>query len=144
MLIYNIDSWSTKGVSTTATGEEKYFLCQTTHLTNFALIIDVSQTQANPLALQLITWIGCGISLGGLLLTLISYGAFRYNLLSFLFIFILNLLQSFWLLMRVLLSLLLNKGAFMTSWTWKGLESVRARHSKSKMKGQSLYGTTPV
>eukprot|EP00111_Clytia_hemisphaerica_P012507 TCONS_00036725-protein len=72
------DIWSSKGLTTNSVeDDEKSILCQTTHLTNFALIIDVSQTRANPLALQVITWIGCGISLGGLILTVISYSAFR-------------------------------------------------------------------
>ena len=51
--------------------------CECDHLTNFALLFDVSQSQANPLELQIITWIGCGIFLAGLFLTLLSYGIFR-------------------------------------------------------------------
>ena len=54
-----------------------HVICECDHLTSFAILLDVTQTQENPLELQIITWIGCGISLAGLLLTLISYGSFQ-------------------------------------------------------------------
>jgi len=54
-----------------------HVICQCDHLTSFAILLDVTQTQKNPLELQIITWIGCGISLAGLLLTLITYGLFE-------------------------------------------------------------------
>ena len=51
--------------------------CKCDHLTNFALLMDVSQTGVNPLELQVITWIGCGLSLAGLFLTLLTFAIFR-------------------------------------------------------------------
>jgi len=54
-----------------------HVICQCDHLTNFAILMDVTQTQQNSLELQMITWVGCGISLAGLLLTLITYGFFK-------------------------------------------------------------------
>ena len=51
--------------------------CHCNHLTNFALLMDVSQTHQNPLQLQIITWIGCGLSIIGLCLTLIARFALR-------------------------------------------------------------------
>ena len=38
--------------------------------------------KANPLALSIVTWIGCGISMLGLVLTIISYLCFKYVWLS--------------------------------------------------------------
>uniref|UniRef100_A0A7M5VDY9 Uncharacterized protein n=2 Tax=Clytia hemisphaerica TaxID=252671 RepID=A0A7M5VDY9_9CNID len=70
-------SWSTRGVSTSLTNDQSIVECSTDHLTNFAMLLDVSQTGSNPLALQIITWIGCGISLAGLLLTIVSFAIFR-------------------------------------------------------------------
>ena len=51
--------------------------CECTHLTNFALLLDVYQTGSNPLSLQIVTWIGCAISLAGLALTIIIFTWFR-------------------------------------------------------------------
>uniref|UniRef100_A0A7M5X0H9 Uncharacterized protein n=2 Tax=Clytia hemisphaerica TaxID=252671 RepID=A0A7M5X0H9_9CNID len=72
--------WSTDGCrlianQTTATD----VVCECDHMTNFAILFDVSQTQSNPLELQIITWIGCGISIAGLFITLVTYLYF-YNL----------------------------------------------------------------
>ena len=75
--LLSLDIWSKEGVRTIPKPVHKSVLCQTNHLTNFALILDVSQTGANPLALQVITWVGCGISLAGLILTVIAFGALR-------------------------------------------------------------------
>ena len=58
--------------------------CECEHLTNFALLLDVSQTRrnrhlaigdlsGNTLALSVVTRIGCGISIFGLALTVINY-----------------------------------------------------------------------
>ncbi|XP_066933156.1 uncharacterized protein [Clytia hemisphaerica] len=69
--------WSKQGIRTIQKPKVNSILCQTNHLTNFALILDVSQTGANPLALQMITWVGCGISLASLILTVIVFGASR-------------------------------------------------------------------
>ncbi|XP_065668365.1 adhesion G-protein coupled receptor G4-like isoform X3 [Hydra vulgaris] len=55
----------------------EYFTCACDHLTNFALLLDVDQSLNNPLQLKIITYIGCGISLIGLLLTLFTLAVFR-------------------------------------------------------------------
>ncbi|XP_065664260.1 uncharacterized protein LOC105845287 isoform X4 [Hydra vulgaris] len=68
--------WSTEGCNTTS-NSSSIILCQCNHLTNFALILDVDQSGNNPLSLQIITWIGCGISIAGLFITIISYSTFR-------------------------------------------------------------------
>uniref|UniRef100_A0A7M5UNQ0 Uncharacterized protein n=1 Tax=Clytia hemisphaerica TaxID=252671 RepID=A0A7M5UNQ0_9CNID len=47
------------------------------HLTNFALLINVNQDFNNPFALQLLTYIGGGISIGALLITLFIYLSIR-------------------------------------------------------------------
>ncbi|XP_047142311.1 uncharacterized protein LOC105845287 isoform X1 [Hydra vulgaris] len=68
--------WSTEGCNTTS-NSSSIISCQCNHLTNFALILDVDQSGNNPLSLQIITWIGCGISIAGLFITIISYSTFR-------------------------------------------------------------------
>ena len=68
--------WSTRGCFKVSENETDV-QCKCDHLTNFALLLDVSQKGANPLELQIITWVGCGISLSGLFLTLLTYGIFR-------------------------------------------------------------------
>ncbi|XP_012553637.1 adhesion G-protein coupled receptor G4 isoform X1 [Hydra vulgaris] len=59
------------------TNTDEYFTCACDHLTNFALLLDVDQSLNNPLELKIITYIGCGISLIGLLLTLFTLAVFR-------------------------------------------------------------------
>ncbi|XP_057295381.1 uncharacterized protein LOC130623866 [Hydractinia symbiolongicarpus] len=54
-----------------------YITCLCDHLTNFALLLDVGQSGYNPVELQIITWIGCGLSLAGLMLTVMIYMFFR-------------------------------------------------------------------
>ncbi|XP_047126733.1 uncharacterized protein LOC100198789 isoform X1 [Hydra vulgaris] len=56
---------------------DDYFSCACNHLTNFALALDVNQKFDNPLALAIVTYIGCGISLVGLFLTLLTFALFR-------------------------------------------------------------------
>ena len=50
--------------------------CECTHLTNFALLLDIDQSGSNPFALRVVTWIGCGISIFGLLMTIITFTVF--------------------------------------------------------------------
>ena len=69
-------TWSRRGCQKVFENDEEV-KCECDHLTNFALLLDVSQTAANPLELQVITWIGCGVSLAGLLLTLMIHGFFK-------------------------------------------------------------------
>ena len=47
-------------------------LCKTTHLTSFVLILDVTQNRENLKSLQLVTWIGCGVSLAGMTISVVS------------------------------------------------------------------------
>lgn len=70
-----LGGWSDKGCKTAASVSEDHTNCECNHLTNFALILNPSQKINNPLSLQMITWIGCGISISGLLLTIIVYCA---------------------------------------------------------------------
>lgn len=67
-------NWSSEGcrlVTNQTTSEE--VVCECDHMTNFAILLDVSQTQSNPLELQIITWIGCGISMAGLFITIVTF-----------------------------------------------------------------------
>ena len=69
-----IGSWSTEGCKVKETQKYKGFItCECNHLTNFALLLDVSQTRYVSQALSVITWIGCGISMVGLSLTIITF-----------------------------------------------------------------------
>ena len=54
-----------------------HFTCMCEHLTNFAVLADVNGNDhglsaANLLALELITYIGCGLSIGGMFITLVT------------------------------------------------------------------------
>ena len=76
-------AWSGKGcIKSKVQKYDGYLTCECKHLTNFALLLDVSQKKANPLALSIVTWIGCGVSMLGLVLTIISYLCFKYVWLS--------------------------------------------------------------
>ena len=69
-----IGSWSTQGCKVKETHMYKGFVtCECDHLTNFALLLDVSQTRYMSQALSTITWIGCGLSMAGLALTIITF-----------------------------------------------------------------------
>ena len=73
-----IGAWSSEGCNVSKTQNyDGYLTCECDHLTNFALMLDLSQTRSNPLALSIVTSMGCGISILGLLLTLISYLCFK-------------------------------------------------------------------
>ena len=65
-----------------------YLTCECDHLTNFALLMDISQTRKNvhlasgdpsgtTIALSVVTRVGCGISIFGLALTIINYLYFK-------------------------------------------------------------------
>ncbi|XP_057312510.1 uncharacterized protein LOC130654023 isoform X2 [Hydractinia symbiolongicarpus] len=73
----SLGSWSSEGCKRINESDDKFITCECTHLTNFAILLDPSQTWSNPIELQIITWIGCGLSLAGLLLTLITFLAFQ-------------------------------------------------------------------
>nr|XP_047142320.1 adhesion G-protein coupled receptor G2-like [Hydra vulgaris]XP_047142322.1 adhesion G-protein coupled receptor G2-like [Hydra vulgaris] len=51
-------------------------ICQCNHLTSFAKILNVYQSNEESLGLEVVTWIGCGLSIAGLVFTIISYSAF--------------------------------------------------------------------
>jgi len=69
--------WSDRGCQRIETHEEEFVACECDHLTNFALIINTDQEIYNPLALQIVTYVGCGISIAALFITLIIYIFFR-------------------------------------------------------------------
>ena len=72
-------SWSDEGCTVLKTQEyEGFTTCTCNHLTNFALLLDVSQTRHMSQALSVITWTGCGISIAGLALTIITYLYLKY------------------------------------------------------------------
>ncbi|XP_071115301.1 adhesion G-protein coupled receptor G6-like isoform X1 [Haliotis cracherodii] len=74
--------WSTDGCEVKEDVKDSYTTCACNHLTNFALLMDVYErgadvSEADRVALSLISYIGCGISLLCLLLTLLTYFMFR-------------------------------------------------------------------
>lgn len=80
--------WSSKGCKkSTVQKYEGYITCECNHLTNFALLLDVSQRGSKARELSIVTWIGCGMSVIGLVMTIITYLFFRFVLFSFHFVF---------------------------------------------------------
>ncbi|XP_048769035.2 adhesion G-protein coupled receptor G2-like isoform X2 [Ostrea edulis] len=78
----NKGHWSSKGCVVKDHVRGEYTECQCDHLTNFALLMDVygvggDISEANRIALTYLSYLGCGISLLGLILTLITYFMFR-------------------------------------------------------------------
>ncbi|XP_033740678.1 adhesion G-protein coupled receptor G6-like isoform X2 [Pecten maximus] len=74
--------WANQGCYVYETVSNSHTTCACDHLTNFALLMDIYGTggdlsEENKLAMSLISYIGCGISIFGLLLTLITYCAFK-------------------------------------------------------------------
>ncbi|XP_068617019.1 adhesion G-protein coupled receptor D2 [Brachionichthys hirsutus] len=67
--------WNTKGCEVVSK-QHGYTTCYCNHTTNFALLLQVYETQRSPgneKALQVLTFIGCGVSLCGLLFTFILF-----------------------------------------------------------------------
>uniref|UniRef100_A0A8D2ZE91 Adhesion G protein-coupled receptor D2 n=2 Tax=Scophthalmus maximus TaxID=52904 RepID=A0A8D2ZE91_SCOMX len=67
--------WNTKGCEVVSK-EYGYTVCHCNHTTNFALLLQVYEAQRSPeneSALQVLTFIGCGVSLCGLLFTFILF-----------------------------------------------------------------------
>ncbi|KAK5604139.1 hypothetical protein CRENBAI_022673 [Crenichthys baileyi] len=67
--------WNTKGCEVVSK-HYGYTVCYCNHTTNFALLLQVYETQRSPeneKALQVLTFIGCGVSLCGLLFTFILF-----------------------------------------------------------------------
>ena len=74
-----LGSWSSEGCKLSENQKYKGFItCECNHLTNFALLLDVSQTRQKSLALSVVTRIGCGISMAGLMLTIMTYLHLKY------------------------------------------------------------------
>ena len=72
-------SWSDERCTVSKTQEyEGFKTCTYDHLTNFASLLDVSQTRHMSQALSAITWTGCGISMTGLTLTIFTYLYLNY------------------------------------------------------------------
>ncbi|XP_065664197.1 adhesion G-protein coupled receptor G4-like isoform X3 [Hydra vulgaris] len=69
--------WSTEGCSITNSSLSGV-ICECDHLTNFALLLNVAQSvdTSNAVFLEIITWIGCGLSIAGLFMTIVSYSVF--------------------------------------------------------------------
>ncbi|CAH1243682.1 ADGRL2 [Branchiostoma lanceolatum] len=62
----NGGSWSSKGCTKTKESNETHTICECDHLTNFAILMDISGqgfTEADRFALSIITWVGCIISI---------------------------------------------------------------------------------
>ncbi|XP_067675291.1 adhesion G-protein coupled receptor G6-like isoform X2 [Haliotis asinina] len=74
--------WSTDGCEVKEDVKDTYTVCACNHLTNFALLMDVYEggtniSETDRVALSFISYIGCGVSLLCLLLTLLTYIMFR-------------------------------------------------------------------
>ena len=71
-------AWSNEGCKVSEAQEHEDFLvCECNHLTNFALLMDVSHTRHDSFALSIVTWIGCIISIIGLVITIITHLCFK-------------------------------------------------------------------
>ncbi|XP_054279691.1 latrophilin Cirl-like isoform X2 [Macrosteles quadrilineatus] len=76
---YTTSSWSEEGCRVESTNLT-HTICKCDHLTNFAILMDVQATYLPPshtLALQVITYIGCIISVVCLILAIITFQLFR-------------------------------------------------------------------
>lgn len=71
--------WSTEGCQIESTNKT-HTICQCNHLTNFAVLMDVHATYLPPshqMALQIITYIGCIVSIVCLFLAVLTFQLFR-------------------------------------------------------------------
>ncbi|GLH02726.1 Latrophilin-3 [Gryllus bimaculatus] len=76
---YSESAWSDEGCRVEQTNHT-HTLCQCNHLTNFAVLMDVHATYLTPshqMALQIITYIGCIISVVCLVLTIVTFQLFQ-------------------------------------------------------------------
>ncbi|XP_073993795.1 latrophilin Cirl-like isoform X2 [Rhodnius prolixus] len=76
---YTMSSWSEEGCRKESTNAT-HTICVCDHLTNFAVLMDVQQTYLPPaheLALQIITYIGCIVSIICLILAIATFHLFR-------------------------------------------------------------------
>ncbi|XP_065683141.1 serine-rich adhesin for platelets isoform X3 [Hydra vulgaris] len=68
--------WSSSGCNTISISSSK-IECHCNHLTNFAQILNIDQSITESLGLNFVTWIGCGVSIVGLFITIFSHFFFR-------------------------------------------------------------------
>ncbi|XP_046853691.1 adhesion G-protein coupled receptor G6-like isoform X2 [Xenia sp. Carnegie-2017] len=68
---FKLSKWSQEGCSFIRTLEDGRILCSCDHLTNFAMLMDIYPEKTHDLALSIISYIGCALSLIGLILTII-------------------------------------------------------------------------
>ncbi|KAL9976357.1 hypothetical protein ACROYT_G013651 [Oculina patagonica] len=76
---HRISTWSTEGLRTLQTNKT-HASCHSAHLTSFAILTqfkDVKISEEDELALSIITYIGCGLSIACLFVTLLVYLAFE-------------------------------------------------------------------
>jgi len=73
--------WSQKGCYAVAEkSSENTTMCQCYHLTNFAVLVDVyglAQSEQHKSNLDILTWIGCGISITSLTICIYVFSSFR-------------------------------------------------------------------
>ena len=78
-LIISHSAWSDEGCQIQKTNET-HTICECNHLTNFAVLMDVHAVRldiAHQVALQIITYIGCIISVVCLVLAILTFQLFR-------------------------------------------------------------------
>lgn len=76
---YTTNTWSEEGCHVEHTNQT-HTVCLCDHLTNFAILMDVHSTylpKGHQIALQIITYIGCIISIVCLILAIITFQLFR-------------------------------------------------------------------
>lgn len=74
-----LSAWSEEGCQIRKTNET-HTVCECNHLTNFAVLMDVHAVRldiAHQVALQIITYIGCIISVVCLVLAILTFQLFR-------------------------------------------------------------------
>ncbi|KAK3744485.1 hypothetical protein QZH41_012902, partial [Actinostola sp. cb2023] len=84
-------AWSTNGLRLIDTyhnnhSNAMYYTCRTNHLTNFAILMEISEYRISPedeFALGIITYVGCSISLLCLLVTIITLPFIRLREIHF-------------------------------------------------------------
>ena len=73
------DGWSSSGLNVGSFDESTgTVICISNHLTSFAVLVDVSGSVPPSRALSVLTYIGCGISIICLVLTIIFLISMRY------------------------------------------------------------------
>ncbi|RDD41205.1 Fibropellin-1 [Trichoplax sp. H2] len=81
---FDISSWDTSGCKANFTNET-HTICHCDHLTNFAVLVSLRGVSENPeirLSLEILSYIGCGLSIIGLLITISVYTYYRSRIKS--------------------------------------------------------------